>query len=49
MAQKSMVTNKIFRSGSLLAGFSVDFSEKGLKGIRDYHELAEFARERCEK
>ena len=49
MAQKSMVTNKIFRSGSLLAGFSVDFSEKGLKGIKDYHELAEFARERFEK
>ena len=35
--------------GSLLAGFSVDFSEKGLKGIKDYHELAEFARERFEK
>ena len=49
LAQKSMVTNKIFRSGSLLAGFSVDFSEKGLKGIKDYHELVEFARERFEK
>ena len=39
MAQKSMVTNAIFRSGSLLAGFSVDFSEKGFRGIRDYRKL----------
>ena len=39
LAQKSMVTNAIFRSGSLLAGFSVDFAEKGFRGIRDYRKL----------
>lgn len=30
LAQKSMVTNRIYRSGSLLAGFSVD--AKKIKG-----------------
>lgn len=44
MAQKSMVTNKIFKSGSLLAGFSVDYSEKGFKGIRDFIKLVEARR-----
>lgn len=39
LSQKSMVTNKIFKSGSLLAGFSVDFAEKGFKGIKDYLAL----------
>ena len=41
MAQKSMVTNAIFRSGSLIAGFSVDIHEKGFRGIRDYRKLLE--------
>lgn len=41
MAHKSMVTNAIFRSGNRLAGFSVDFSEKGFRGIRDYRHLLE--------
>lgn len=41
LAQKSMVTNKIFKSGNLLAGFSVDFSEKGFQGIKDYVKLIE--------
>jgi hypothetical protein len=45
MAQKSMVTNKIFKSGNLLAGFSVDFAEKGFHGIRDYRKLVEQIRE----
>lgn len=40
LAQKSMVTNKIFKSGNRLAGYSVDFSKKGLRGIRDYWILA---------
>lgn len=44
LAQKSMVTNRIFRSGNMLAGFSVDFEEHGLKGIRDYFKLTEEAR-----
>ena len=39
LAQKSMVTNKIFRSGNLLAGFSVDYAEKGFRGIRDFRKL----------
>ena len=41
MAQKSMVTNSIFKSGNLLAGFSVDFTEKGFRGIRDFIKLVE--------
>ena len=35
LAQKSMVTNKIYKSGNKLAGYSVDYREKGFKGIRD--------------
>ena len=45
MAQKSMVTNKIFNSGNMLAGFSVDFREKGFRGIRDYRKLVEQMKE----
>ena len=41
LAQKSMVTNKIFRSGNILAGYSVEFPEKGFKGIRAYRMLLE--------
>ena len=41
LAQKSMVTNAIFRSGNLCAGFSVDFAEKGFRGIRDFRKLME--------
>ena len=40
LAQKSMVTNKIFQSGNLLAGISVDFNQKGFRGIRDFYTLA---------
>ncbi len=39
LAQKSMVTNRIFKSGNLLAGFSVDYEQKGFRGIRDYRKL----------
>lgn len=39
LSQKSLVTNKIFRSGNLLAGFSVDFREKGFAGIKDFVKL----------
>ena len=45
MAQKSLVTNQIFRSGNLLAGFSADFSEKGFRGIRDYQKLLKSTKE----
>ena len=45
MAQKSMVTGAIFRSGNLAAGFSVDFAEKGFRGIRDYRKLLDMGKE----
>ena len=41
LAQKSMVTNKIFTSKNKLAGISVDYSKKGFKGIKDYAGLVE--------
>ena len=39
LAQKSMVTNRIYTSGSMLAGVSVDFGKKGFRGIRDFRKL----------
>lgn len=39
LSQKSMVTNKIFNSGNLLAGYSVDFAKYGFRGIRDFKQL----------
>ena len=39
MAHKSMVTNRIYRSGNRLAGFSVDYNGKRLRGIRDFRSL----------
>ena len=39
LAQKSMVTNAIFKSGNLLAGYSVDYNAKGFEGIHDYMKL----------
>ena len=41
LAQKSMVTNKIYQSGNLLAGYSVDFWEKGFRGMKDFRKLVE--------
>ena len=47
MAQKSMVTHKIFESGNLLAGFSVKYSISGFKGMKDFKKLvAAFVREK---
>ncbi len=46
LAQKSMVTNRIFQSGNLLAGYSVDFREKGFKGIKDFQMLIEAEKNR---
>ena len=40
LAQKSMVTNRIFTSGNPVAGVSVDFARKGFRGIRDFRKLA---------
>lgn len=39
LAQKSMVTNRIFRTGNLLAGVSIDYSENGFDGIKDFLHL----------
>lgn len=45
LAQKSMVTNKIFKSGNILAGFSSDGYKKGYDGIKDFKVLTEYLRE----
>lgn len=42
LAQKSMVTNKIFTSGSKLAGYSIDYKTKGFKGMKDYKHLINY-------
>ncbi len=39
LAQKSMVTNRIYNSGSRLAGRSVEYSQKGFHGIKAYKKL----------
>lgn len=39
MSQKSMVTNKIYSTGSRLAGYSVNYEESGFKGIKDFETL----------
>ncbi|MEE3378051.1 MAG: DUF6765 family protein [Lachnospiraceae bacterium] len=44
LAQKSMITNRIFSSGSLLAGFSVELKGKRLPGIQDFRKLLEIRR-----
>ena len=49
LAQKSMVTNRIYKSGNLLAGYSVDYAEKGFKGIKDFMKLVEIANRKSEK
>ena len=41
LAQKSMVTKRIFDSGSLLAGFSVDYLTAGFRGNKDFRKLVE--------
>jgi hypothetical protein len=43
MAQKSMVTNMIYKSGNMLAGFSVDYDKHGMRGIKDFRVLVEAA------
>ncbi len=39
LAQKSMVTNKIYNSGNKLAGYSVDYGKRGFRGIKAYKKL----------
>ena len=40
LAQKSMVTNRIYSSGNPLAGVSLDYESNGLRGMRDFFRLA---------
>ena len=42
MAQKSMVTNKIYKSGNLLAGFSVEYDMKHFKGMKAFKKLIDY-------
>ena len=44
LAQKSMVTGKIYESGSKLAGYAVDYQKKGFRGIRDFEKLLHYLR-----
>lgn len=39
MEQKSMVTKKIFESGNLLAGISIDYEKMGFKGMKEFKRL----------
>jgi len=41
LAQKSMITNRIYKSGNMLAGYSVDYKKKGFKGISDFFALVQ--------
>ena len=40
LAQKSMVTNRIFSSGNKLAGYSIEYKKGQLSGINDYKMMA---------
>ena len=44
LAQKSMVTNRIYRSGSLLAGYSTEYDGRNV-GIRDFLKLLPFRKQ----
>ena len=48
LAQKSMVTHAIYKSGNKLAGISVDIDSIGFKGQRAYLKLAKFRKKREE-
>ncbi len=41
LAQKSMVTHRIFSSGSMLAGYSVEYKKGQIPGIKDFKMMAE--------
>ena len=43
LAQKSMVTGKIYKSGNPIAGVSVDYEKNGFAGIKDYIKLVEYS------
>ncbi len=39
LRQKSMVTNKIYKSGNLTAGYSVEYGKGGFEGMGDFRKL----------
>lgn len=39
LKQKSMITNRIYKSKNKLAGYSVKYNGKGLAGLKDYWDL----------
>ena len=41
LSQKSMVTNRIFKSGNKLAGYSIEYKKKGFRGNRDFKGLVD--------
>ena len=41
LAQKSMITNRIYRSGNMQAGYSMEYDGKNV-GIKDYLKLLGF-------
>ncbi len=42
MAQKSMVTHAIYKSGNMLAGFSIEYDLKHFKGVKDFKKLLNY-------
>jgi hypothetical protein len=40
-----MVTNRIYSSGNRLAGVSIDYDEKGFRGIKDFRMLLDMRSE----
>ena len=49
LAHKSMVTNRIYKSGNLLAGYSIDYSERGFKGMKDFAKLIQYSGKEARK
>ena len=43
LSQKSMITNRVYSSGNLLCGYSIEYNEGGISGIKDYLKLVKFA------
>lgn len=41
LKQKSMVTNRIYKSKNKLAGYSIEYNGMGFKGLKDYWKLFE--------
>lgn len=44
LKQKSMVTNRIYKSKNKIAGYSIEYKRHGFKGLKDYKKLVENAK-----